>query len=173
MNGRQEGREGGIAGVGGLRRAARGVGIAAVVIGGADLLAIALSVFLALSEGRPGFADVMQIVSGIAFVSLIPAARLASGCGLLRARPWGRTIAIVVFTIDFLLGLANAVIMAVNCHTIRFAPEPLYDALLLRASLQVWPTYLMALVGLLIVAVLSRSGMREALAGGGAGRGAA
>jgi uncharacterized membrane protein SpoIIM required for sporulation len=130
------------------------------------LLMVAYILRSAISNGRTPerLADLVAI---IALSLVLPVAKLIGGYCLLKIRPWARKLTIAVFTIEYLIACAGAVLFGIQCVYFR---NTVHDEAIAIATSRMLFTYIYALVALLFIALLARDSVRSAFAESAAGR---
>ena len=86
--------------------------------------------------------------------------KLVSAYGLFRIRLWGRIVAIVVLSFDFLVRLAGAI----NTWTYNIRhPElpPIPENTTLVEVISMWPSYIIGIISLLSVIILLSRPVKE------------
>ncbi len=101
-------------------------------------------------EGVP----VWYIPMSILF-DLILIGKLVAAIGLFRLRKWGRQIAIVVLSADFIIRLSGA-INAWTWHLRHPESPPVFDGEVTVLTVSMIPSYIIAIVSLICVVVLSQ-----------------
>ena len=146
----------------------KALGIITIVLGALPVLNYLLMIMYILraifAKGRPPERmSVLFII--IAFSLVLPVAKVIGGYGLLKIRLWARKLTIAVFAIEYLIGFTAAMFFGIQCYRLRHMPPSMYDNAITVGTLSMLPTYIFALVSLLVIALLTRNSVRKAFPG--------
>lgn len=147
-------------------RLMRLIGVCAIVLGALPLLYyLRIAAYIVNSpQVRQLTGERLAFLVTLMALSLaLPVARVVSGMGLLGMRRWGRSVALGVFTIDYLLVLAGAISLDAHCYRFRYMPELFYNRIVDAGASNMWPSYIFACACLLFIALLNRGSVRMML----------
>lgn len=116
----------------------------------------------AIMGGMKPPADMSLLVVLIASALVLPVAKIVGGCGMLRLRLWARKIAIIVFSVEYLIGIMGAIFFYLQSRRLQALPSVLYDDAMAMGALRMVPTYVFALISLLFISLLTRGSVKKA-----------
>lgn len=114
--------------------------------------------FFAVSSQESYFLDHLSFwwLILIIIFELMLALKLVASYGLFRIRSWARILAIVVLLFDYASGLAGAIQMC--WYTVfPIEPPPIKEGMSVVGFVSLWPTYIIAFMGIISVFFLTRS----------------
>jgi len=140
------------------------LGIATILMGALPMLDYLLMIAYILrsihEKGKPQ--ERMSALFIIIAVSLVlPVAKVIGGYGLLKIRLWARKLTIAVFTLEYLIACAGAVLFANQCYRFRNMPPSMYREAITIGTLRMLPPYILAFVSLLFIALLTRDSVKK------------
>jgi hypothetical protein len=140
------------------------LGIVTIVMGALPMLDYLLMIMYILrsisAKGNPhGRLSGLFIIIALSLV--LPVAKVIGGYGLLKIRLWARKLAITVFTLEYLIACAGAALFANQCYRFRHMPPSMYHEAIAIGTLRMLPTYILALVSLLFIALLTRDSVTK------------
>ncbi len=146
----------------------KAVGIIAIILGAIPLLnylLLTITIVKPILVGAYPAGKFSFLLVIVAASMILPLAKVIAGYGLLRIIQWARKAAIAIFTIEFLLVFTGAANFCVQCYRFRNIPAVIYDRAMFIETVNMWPTYIFALVSLLFIAILSRPSIKEIFSG--------
>jgi hypothetical protein len=141
------------------------ISIVTIILGALPALDYVIRiVFLvrAILGGMKPPANIPLLAVFIALSLVLPVAKIVGGCGMLKLRLWARKIAIMVFCVEYLIGIMGAVLFYFQSYRLQSLPSTLYDDAMAIGTLRMVPTYVFALVSLLFIALLTRDSVKRA-----------
>lgn len=125
------------------------------------ILRIAFLIRAILGGMKPP-ADMPILMVFVALSLVLPVAKIVGGCGMLKLRLWARKVAIMVFSVEYLIGIMGAILFYLQSYRLQVLPGVLYDDAMAIGTLRMVPTYVFALISLLFIALLTRDSVKRA-----------
>ncbi|MEJ2744829.1 MAG: hypothetical protein P8123_03955 [bacterium] len=106
--------------------------------------------------------DMPLIMAYVGLSLVLPVAKIVGGCGMLGLRLWARKMTIMVFGVEYLIGITGAILFYLQSYRLQSLSSMSYDDAMAIGTLRMVPTYVFALISLLFIALLTRDSVKRA-----------